>query len=58
MYLFFLKITEHSFQLNEVKRGVQGSEGVRIRCPKQVIEHDTDPVIKVWRNQRGREERI
>lgn len=30
----------------------------RIRWPKQVIEHDTDPAIKVWRNQRGREERV
>lgn len=30
----------------------------RIRWPKPVIEHDTDPSIKVWRNQRGREERI
>jgi hypothetical protein len=30
----------------------------RIRWPKPVIEHDTDIAIKVWRNQRGREERI
>lgn len=30
----------------------------RIRWPKQVIEHDTDPAIKIWRNQRGHEERV
>jgi len=30
----------------------------RIRWPKPVIEHDHDPVIKVWRNQRRGEDRI
>ncbi len=31
----------------------------RIRWPKQVIEHSADTAaIKVWRNQRGNEERI
>lgn len=30
----------------------------RIRWPKPVIEHENDTSIKVWRNQRGREERI
>ena len=30
----------------------------RICWPKPVIEHDSDPAIKVWRNQRGSEERI
>ncbi|WP_319586517.1 hypothetical protein [uncultured Desulfobulbus sp.] len=30
----------------------------RIRWPKPVIENDTDPAVKVWRNQRGRENRI
>lgn len=30
----------------------------RIRWPRPVIEHDTDPRVKVWRNQRGREERV
>lgn len=30
----------------------------RIRWPKPVIEHDGDPAVKVWRNQRGREERV
>jgi hypothetical protein len=30
----------------------------RIRWPKQVIEHDAAPVIKIWRNRRGREERV
>ncbi len=35
------------------------SEGANVfRWPKQVIERDTDPAIKVWRNKRGREERI
>ncbi|WP_295396147.1 hypothetical protein [uncultured Thiodictyon sp.] len=30
----------------------------RIRWPRPIIEHDTDPAVKVWRNQRGREERV
>ncbi|NTV05716.1 MAG: hypothetical protein HGA59_04305 [Chlorobiaceae bacterium] len=30
----------------------------RIRWPKPVIEHHFDPAVKIWRNQRGREERI
>lgn len=30
----------------------------RIRWPRPIIEHDGNPVIKVWRNQRGREERV
>jgi hypothetical protein len=30
----------------------------RIRWPKPVIEHDNDPAIKIWRNKRGREERV
>lgn len=30
----------------------------RVRWPKPVIENDSDPAVKVWRNQRGRENRI
>ena len=30
----------------------------RIRWPKPVIENDGNPCIKVWRNKRGREERV
>jgi hypothetical protein len=30
----------------------------RIRWPKPVIEHEADAAVKVWRNKRGREERI
>lgn len=30
----------------------------RICWPRPIIEHDTDPAIKVWRNQRGKEQRI
>lgn len=30
----------------------------RIRWPRPIIEHDSDPAIKVWRNQRGKEHRI
>ena len=30
----------------------------RIRWPKPVIEHDADPAVKIWRNQRSREKRI
>ena len=30
----------------------------RIRWPKPIIERNTDPAVKVWRNQRGREERV
>jgi hypothetical protein len=30
----------------------------RIRWPRPIIEHDTDPALKVWRNRRGREERV
>ena len=30
----------------------------RIRWPKPIIEHDTDVAVKVWRNRRGREERV
>jgi hypothetical protein len=30
----------------------------RIRWPKPIIERNSDPLIKVWRNKRGREERV
>ena len=30
----------------------------RIRWPKPIIEHDEDPSVKVWRNQRDGEERV
>jgi len=30
----------------------------RIRWPRPIIEHDNDPAIKIWRNRRGREERV
>jgi hypothetical protein len=30
----------------------------RIRWPKPVIEHNDDPAIKTWYNQRGKEERV
>lgn len=30
----------------------------RIRWPKPIIEHDQDAKVKVWRNERGREDRI
>ena len=30
----------------------------RIRWPRPIIENDKDPAIKVWRNQRGREQRV
>ena len=30
----------------------------RIRWPRPIIENNADPAIKVWRNQRGREERV
>lgn len=30
----------------------------RIRWPRPIIERDSDPLIKVWRNKRGREERV
>ncbi|SHO52989.1 hypothetical protein [Desulfopila aestuarii] len=30
----------------------------RIRWPRPVIENDSDPAVKLWRNQRGREHRI
>lgn len=30
----------------------------RIRWPKPIIERDGDPAIKIWQNQRGREERV
>lgn len=30
----------------------------RIRWPKPIIEHDADKAIKVWKNRRGREQRI
>lgn len=30
----------------------------RIRWPKPVIEHDADPAVKIWRNQRNNETRI
>ena len=30
----------------------------RIRWPKPIIEHDSDPTIKSWRNLRKREKRI
>lgn len=30
----------------------------RIRWPRKIIEHDADPAIKAWRNQRRGEDRI
>ncbi|MET0118965.1 MAG: hypothetical protein ABW090_16205 [Sedimenticola sp.] len=30
----------------------------RIRWPRPIIENDAAPVVKVWRNKRGREERV
>jgi len=30
----------------------------RIRWPRPIIEHDADPAIKVWRNQRRGEDRV
>jgi hypothetical protein len=30
----------------------------RIRWPKPIIEQDSDPAIKIWRNYRGREVRV
>ena len=30
----------------------------RIRWPRPIIEHANAPAVKVWRNQRGREERV
>jgi hypothetical protein len=30
----------------------------RIRWPKPIIERESDPAIKVWRNRRGSEERV
>jgi hypothetical protein len=30
----------------------------RIRWPRPIIENDSDPAIKVWRNKRGSEERV
>ena len=30
----------------------------RIRWPKPIIEHHDDPAIKIWRNQRRRENRV
>jgi hypothetical protein len=30
----------------------------RIRWPRPVIEHTTEPVIKVWENERGSEKRV
>lgn len=30
----------------------------RIRWPKPIIERDTDPEVKVWRNQRNGEQRV
>ncbi|HSO82227.1 hypothetical protein [Thiocapsa sp.] len=30
----------------------------RIRWPRPIITHAGDPAVKVWRNQRGREERV
>ena len=30
----------------------------RIRWPKPIIEHSDDPEIRVWRNQRRREQRV
>jgi hypothetical protein len=30
----------------------------RIRWPRPIIEHADEPAVKVWRNQRGREERV
>lgn len=30
----------------------------RIRWPRPIIEHDGDPAIKIWRNQRGNEDRV
>jgi len=44
--------------MEEEKRTPDLRRCERIRWPKPVIEHDTDPAIKVWRNQRGSEERV
>ncbi|WP_462325872.1 hypothetical protein [Desulfoplanes sp.] len=30
----------------------------RIRWPRPIIEHDSDPAIKIWRNQRKGKERV
>jgi hypothetical protein len=30
----------------------------RIRWPRPIIEHESDDAVKVWRNRRGREERV
>lgn len=30
----------------------------RIRWPRPIIEHNGDPAIKIWRNQRGNEGRV
>jgi hypothetical protein len=30
----------------------------RIRWPRPVIEHEAEPVVRVWKNQRGCDERI
>ncbi len=30
----------------------------RIRWPRPIIEHDNDSAVKIWRNERGREERV
>lgn len=30
----------------------------RIRWPRPIIENDADPAVKVWRNKRGREDRV
>lgn len=30
----------------------------RIRWPRPIIEHDGNPAIKIWRNQRGNEDRV
>ncbi len=30
----------------------------RIRWPRQIIDHNTDPTIKIWRNQRDNENRV
>lgn len=30
----------------------------RIRWPRPIIEHNSDPAIKIWRNQRGNDVRV
>jgi hypothetical protein len=41
----------------EEERTPDFRRGERIRWPRPIIEHD-DPAIKIWRNRRGKEERV